>query len=92
MEQNSRLTSQNTRRHKGKQTHVAVFAEDVHLLFLWAQGNAEAAIQVQKLSNQLVNIYDVDILCGYYLSSVHGGMDSRVFERICAEHSAVYSR
>jgi len=75
---------------KGKQTRVAVFAEDVHLL--WAQGNAEAAIQVEKLSNQLVKTYDVDILCGYSLSSVQGGMDSRVFERICAEHSAVYSR
>jgi DNA-binding NarL/FixJ family response regulator len=75
---------------KGQQARVAIFGEMCHLL--WAQGNAEAAIQVEKLGNQLVKTYDVDILCGYSLSNVQGGMDSRVFERICAEHSAVYSR
>jgi DNA-binding NarL/FixJ family response regulator len=75
---------------KGEQARLAIFGEMCHLL--WAQGNAEAAIQIEKLGNQLVKTYDVDILCAYSLSSVQGGMDSRVFERICAEHSAVYSR
>jgi len=74
---------------KGEQPRVAIFGEMCHLL--WAQGNAEAAIQVEKLGNQLVKTYDVDILCGYYLSSVEGGMDSHIFQRICAEHSAVHS-
>jgi DNA-binding NarL/FixJ family response regulator len=74
----------------GKQARVAIFGEMCHLL--WAQGNAEAAIQVEKLGNQLIKTYDVDILCGYSLSSVQGGMDSHIFQRICAEHSAVYSR
>jgi len=32
---------------KGKHPHVAVFGECVHLL--WAQGNAEAAIRMEKL-------------------------------------------
>jgi DNA-binding NarL/FixJ family response regulator len=75
---------------KGEQVRVAIFGEMCHLL--WAQGNAEAAIQVEKLGNQLAKTYDVDILCGYSLSSVQGGMDSHIFQRICAEHSAVYSR
>jgi DNA-binding NarL/FixJ family response regulator len=75
---------------EGAQTRVAVFGEGVHLL--WAQGNAEAAIQAEGLCNQLVKTYDVDIMCGFSLSSVQGGMDRCVFERICAEHSAVYSR
>jgi DNA-binding NarL/FixJ family response regulator len=75
---------------KGEQARVAIFGEMCHLL--WAQGNAEAAIQVEKLGCQLVKTYDVDILCGYSLSSVQGGMDSHIFQRICAEHSAVYSR
>ena len=75
---------------KGEQARVAVFGECVHLL--WAQGNAEAAIQVEKLCNQLAKTYDLDILCGYSLGSVQGGMDSHVFQRICAEHSAVHSR
>jgi len=48
----------------------------VHLL--WAQGNAEAAIQVEKLGNQLPKTCDLDILCGYSLDSVHGGMDTHI--------------
>ena len=75
---------------KGEQARVAVFGEGVHLL--WAQGNAEAAIQVEKLCNQLAKTYDVDILCGYSLGTVQGEMDSHIFQRICAEHSAVHSR
>jgi hypothetical protein len=74
---------------KREQARVAIFGEMCHLL--WAQGNAEAAIQVEKLGNQLVKTYDVDILCGYSLSSVRGGMNSHIFQRICAEHSAVHS-
>ena len=75
---------------KGKQPRVAIFGEMCHLL--WAQGNAEAAIQVEKLGNHLAKTYDIDILCGYSLGSVQVGMDSEVFKRICAEHSAVHSR
>ena len=72
---------------KAKQARVAIFGEMGHLL--WAQGNAEAAIQVEKLGNHLAKTYDIDILCGY---SVQGGMESPIYEKICAEHSAVYSR
>jgi hypothetical protein len=53
---------------------------------------AEAAIQVEKLGNQLAKTYDVDILCGYSLGSVQGGMNRHIFQRIRAEHSAVHSR
>jgi DNA-binding NarL/FixJ family response regulator len=75
---------------KGEPARVAVFGEGVHLL--WAQGYAEAAIRVERLTNLIARSYDVDILCGYYLSIVRGGMDSHIFQRICAEHSAVCSR
>ena len=75
---------------KGEQARVAVFGEGAPLL--WAQGNAEAAIQVEELSQQLAKTYDIDILCGYSLGSVQGGMDSQIFQRICAAHSAVHSR
>ena len=70
--------------------HVRIFGECVHLL--WAQGRVEAAIQLEKLGNQLAQTYNVDILCGYSLGNVQGGMDSHCFQRICAEHTAVYSR
>jgi len=72
-----------------EQARVAICGECVHLL--WAQGNAEAAIQFEKLGNQLANKYDVDFLCGYSLGCSQGAMDSHIFERICAEHSAVRS-
>jgi hypothetical protein len=75
---------------KREQARVSIFGECVHLL--WAEGNAEAAIQFEKLGNELLKTYDVDILCGYSLGCVQGGMDSHIFQRICAEHSAVYSR
>ncbi len=75
---------------KGKQARVVIFGEMCHLL--WAQGNAEAAIQVEKLGNQLAKTYDVDILCGYSLRNAQGGIESHIFQRICAEHSAVYSQ
>jgi len=75
---------------KGENPRVSVFGECVNLL--WVQGNAEAAIQMEKLGNKLTKIHDVDILCGYSLGSVVGGMDDRVFQRICAEHSAVCSQ
>ena len=67
---------------------VAIFAECVHLL--WAKGNAEAAIAMEKLGNQLGKAYAVDILCGYSVGQ--DGMDGQIFQRICAEHSAVHSR
>lgn len=67
-----------------------VFGEWVHLL--WAQGEAEAAIQIEKLGNKLTQIHDMDILCGYSLGKVESGMDKDVFQRICAEHSGVNSQ
>jgi CheY-like chemotaxis protein len=74
---------------EGEHPRVSFFGECVHLL--WAQGNAEAAILTEKLCNKLTRVHDVDILCGYSVSSVQGGMDERVFHHICAEHSAFYS-
>jgi DNA-binding NarL/FixJ family response regulator len=75
---------------KGEQVRVAVFGESAHLL--WAQGNAEAAIQVETLANQIASSYDVDILCGYSLANVQGGMDGQILRQICAAHSAVHSQ
>jgi len=59
---------------------------------LWAQGQAEAAIQVEKLTNHLVKTYDVEILCGYPRQSFDSDQGRRVFQQICAEHSCVYFR
>ena len=60
--------------------------------FLWAEGNADAAIQLEQLWDQISTTFKVDILCGYALSSFHGKDDEHVFQSICSEHSAVYSQ
>ena len=75
---------------KGEQARVAVFGEGVHLL--WAQGNAEAAIRLERLTNQIAKTYDVDILCGYVMKSFQREPEGQIYERICAEHSAVCSQ
>jgi KaiC/GvpD/RAD55 family RecA-like ATPase len=74
---------------QGEHPRVAAFGECADLL--WKQGNTEAAIQDEKLCNQLCKRYDVDILCGYSLG-VQCVMEEEVLQRICAEHSAVYRR
>lgn len=73
---------------QGEHPRVAVFGEGVQIL--WSQGNADAAIQVEKLSTQLVKTYDVDILCGYSLDTFQSSSCSYPFEQICSEHSAVH--
>jgi CheY-like chemotaxis protein len=57
---------------------------------LWKLGNGQAAIRLEQLWNEVAKTYDIDILCGYPLGSFHGKQDSHIFQRICAEHSAVY--
>jgi CheY-like chemotaxis protein len=59
---------------------------------LWAEGRAEAAIQLEHLSGELANTYEVDILCGYVMKSFQREPERHVYERICAEHSAVRSQ
>jgi DNA-binding NarL/FixJ family response regulator len=70
----------------GRHRRVSIFGECGPLL--WAQGNAEAAIQMEKLGNKLIKLHDVDILCGYSVGTV--AMNELVFRQICAEHSAVH--
>ena len=82
------LITNATEAARGGQSRVAVFGECVQLL--WAEAKAEAAIQMEKAGNQLTKRYDVDILCGYTLASFQGGIGSHVFERVCAEHSAIH--
>jgi MEDS: MEthanogen/methylotroph, DcmR Sensory domain len=75
---------------KGERPHVAACGECGPLL--WEQGNAEAAIRLEHLWDEIAKSYEVDVLCGYSLGRFQGGMGSHIFARICAEHSAVHSR
>lgn len=75
---------------KRQTARVAVFGECVQLLL--ARGNAEAAIQMERFANELMEKYDIDILCGYSLHGLPGMMDGLLYEQVCAAHSIVYSR
>jgi DNA-binding NarL/FixJ family response regulator len=66
----------------GPQSRVAVCGECASIL--WAQGKADAAIQVEQLCNQLTKRYEMDILCGFSLSSFYREEDKEVFQMICS--------
>ena len=74
-----------------KREHSRVVACGECSPLLWAQGKPDAAIRLEQLWDDVGKIFEVDILCGYALSSFHGEEDEHVFQNICAEHSAVYS-
>jgi DNA-binding NarL/FixJ family response regulator len=75
---------------KGKPPRVAACGECAPIL--WAQGKADAAVQVEHLWDEIARTHEVDILCGYVLNSFQRQQESHIYERICAEHSAVLSR
>jgi hypothetical protein len=89
METFSDLIATAARAATSEHPRVALFGEATHLL--WTLGNVQAAIEDEKLCNELTKIYDVDILCGYFVGSVHGEMEAHLFQQICAQHSAVHS-
>jgi DNA-binding NarL/FixJ family response regulator len=74
---------------KGERPRVAACGECAPIL--WAQGRADAAIQLEHLWDEIAKTCDVDILCGYVLNSCQREQESHIYERICAEHSAVCS-
>ena len=75
---------------KGKHPRVAACGEFAPTL--WARGKADAAIQVEHLTDEIAKTCNVDILCGYVLNSFQREQESHISERICAEHSAVCSQ
>jgi DNA-binding NarL/FixJ family response regulator len=75
---------------KGEPPRVSACGECAPLL--WSQGNAEAAIRLEHLWDDIAKSLDVDVLCGYPLGSFEGGMGSRIFDKLCAAHSGVHSR
>jgi hypothetical protein len=58
---------------------------------LWEQGKADAAVEVEHLWDEIAKSCSVDILCGYVLTDFQREQQRNIYERICAEHSAVSS-
>jgi DNA-binding NarL/FixJ family response regulator len=84
----SRLIESASKAATAEHPRVAICGEGVALL--WAEGNAEAAIRLEQLGNDLVKTCEVDILCEYPFS-LHIQDDEHAFGTVCGEHSAVYS-
>ena len=75
---------------QGEPPRVAVCGEIAPSL--WAQGKADAAIQVEHLFDAIAKNCNVDMLCGYVLNGFQSEQEGDFYERICAEHSGVSSQ
>jgi DNA-binding NarL/FixJ family response regulator len=71
--------------------HPQVLACGEFAPVLWARGKPEAAVQVEHLTDEVAKTTNVDILCGYVLNSFQRQQESHIYQKICAEHSAVCS-
>lgn len=72
---------------KGEHSRVAVCGEISSILL--SRGNAEGAIKLEHLWDEITRGYSVHTLCGYLSSAFPGMESSPILERICAEHTAV---
>ena len=73
---------------KGEHRQVAFCGEGVHVLL--AACNLEATITLERMWNEMGTHYELDILFGYFRSDFATEEEISTFERVCAEHSAVY--
>ena len=81
------LLSSVSKAAKAKHPRVAACGEFAPTLL--AQGNVDAAIQVEHLTDEVAKTRDVDILCGYVLNRFQREQESHIYKRICAEHATV---
>jgi PAS domain S-box-containing protein len=66
---------------------VVAFGEMVALL--WAEGKCEAAIQLEKLWNELAKTYSFSLHCAYPMQGFSRQEMDDSLRKICAEHSGV---
>lgn len=59
--------------------------------FLWTQGKLDAALRIEELWDAAIHKYGLSTLCGYISRGLQGEKEQRLFQRICAVHSAVIS-
>ena len=59
---------------------------------LLTEGNVEGAIRLEHLWDEITRRYPADTLCGYVWNTLPDEGTSAIYERICAEHSAIHGR
>jgi DNA-binding NarL/FixJ family response regulator len=84
----SRLIEATVKAVNTKQARIAIYGDCCDLLY--AEGNVDAAISIEKIGNDLIEAHNIDILCPYLLS--YERECDPAFKGICAEHSAVSYR
>jgi signal transduction histidine kinase len=72
---------------KGESSRLVLFGEMVALL--WADGNFDAALKLERLWNDLARTYSFQLYCAYPMKGFDGEGHSQAFLNICAEHSHV---
>jgi DNA-binding NarL/FixJ family response regulator len=73
---------------RGEHPRVAACGECSPIL--WAQGKADAAIQIEHLWDEIAKTCHVDVLCGYVMNSLERETESDFCQKVCAEHSSAY--
>jgi hypothetical protein len=73
---------------RGERRRIAAFGEMVALL--WAEGRAEAALELEEMWNALANEYAFCLCCAYPMSGF-GNRHAAPFMKICAQHSHVFT-
>ena len=71
----------------GESPRVVIFGEMVALL--WAKGQPAAAVQLERLWNDLGRTHAFSLHCAYPLSAFAQAEDSAFMEAVCAAHSGV---
>lgn len=71
----------------GRRRRVVAFGEMVALL--WAEGKRDAAVQLERLWNELARAELFSLVCAYPLLGFDREEHARLFFNICGEHSDV---
>lgn len=74
---------------KTERPRVALCAECVGLLC--EEGKMTAALQLEETGKDLIELYEVDILCAYPLGCFRGKEADSAFDGICGLHTAIHS-
>jgi DNA-binding NarL/FixJ family response regulator len=74
---------------KRRNARIAILGECAGLMC--AEGYCDAAIELEKMGNDLMQTYDVDILCPYPQSAFQRTDDTQILKDVCAVHTAVSS-
>ena len=72
---------------RGENPRIAAFGEMVALL--WADGQAEQAIQLEQFWNDLSHTHSFHLRCAYPIGAFEDSADADPFRRICSQHSNV---